>query len=176
MLGTYIIDCDTSIQVDEGSIVEIDAESVDSITVDVIMLNNGAASELKITALGTTNRATNLCVEHPSGTGYFVGVLSNTSIYIHPLSSFDVLSRHHNTITVDKTDSLYTTLSTAIASINPQVSVVINGTTSVTSSAAFNVSMTGFASAERIFLPIQLSHISIHRQVRYQMLLLAVEL
>ena len=98
---------------------------------------------MEITSAGSTYRASRfIVVDPPDGTGFFVGVANFTKIFINPQSSFDVIGKQHNVLTVGQLDSDFTSVKAALDSINPYITVSLtSGSQIITSDALFDITL-----------------------------------
>ncbi len=96
-------------------------------------LNNGIVSENQGNAPGLVMAGTTfercermLTIEHPDTTGYFIGSVDISKVFIHPSAPFYVKDRVPTNLLVSKKGSDYTSIKNAIDYISTVVSVTVN--------------------------------------------------
>jgi hypothetical protein len=147
LVGIYVQNVEHCIVCDNGSNIELIGGSFDSSLIDIRVLNIGLPSTVTITSVASTYRATTfVSIEHPDTNGYFIGAIADMSkFFVHPLSPFSIKGSKTNILTVGFRDAAFSSIGSAVNTINPIISgVLTNGLTTITSSAQFNVSMSGF--------------------------------
>lgn len=131
------------IYVEDGAIASISGTIIEDCTTGILVANIGLAPDIRYD--GTiSNTDISLSIEHPGCTGYFTGIVEETSVHIHPLSDFLYRDHPRNTVKVEKHNFAFNSVSNALSYINPAFTInVLPSLTDVTSVGLFRVDMTG---------------------------------
>lgn len=108
----------------------------------VVTENVGVGPSLTIASTTFEDCDTIIAVNNPGTTGFFSGSIDITKTFIHNQASFFIRDRYPRVLVVSNRGSDFSTIASAIAFVNPTVSMTTGiGSGLVTSAGLFNVSM-----------------------------------
>ena len=132
----------TAVSLEDGAIGEVANLMIAGFQYGLVVQDVGAGSYLNTFGITFAYTSTQLEVNSPTATGQYVGAIDITKAHINDDAPFFIRDRDNNTLIVSKKGSDFQTISSAIAFVNPIITVTTTASSNlITSSGLFNISL-----------------------------------